>query len=297
VPFAGESAPAPGAPDGGADTRQIDGVKQQNPQENDPFSEGDLQTAALTWAGQGAAVFPLYGVADGVCDCREGSECRSAGKHPLARLVPRSVKDATTDPETIRRWWASAPLANLSVAMGGPHRLLAVDVDPRAGGDASLCDLVEAHGDEWLETFTVRTGGNGHHFIFRLPEGVEVHRAKLAPGIDVKAKGGYLVAAPSAHASGRRYEVEKNTYAAEAPAWLVEELTRARRPAFEGGRLPGAPRQTGGRRPHQRGREERAALPHRVRAVGRRRGGGPALPARAAPRGEPGALLAAPPGC
>lgn len=37
VPFAGESAPAPGAPDGGADTRQIDGVNPQNPQENDPF--------------------------------------------------------------------------------------------------------------------------------------------------------------------------------------------------------------------------------------------------------------------
>jgi hypothetical protein len=111
--------------------------------------------------------------------------------------------------------------------MGGPLRLIGVDVDPRSGGDASLCDLVEAHGDEWLETFTVRTGSLGNHFIFRLSEGIEPHKGKLAPGIDLKAEGGYLVAPPSVHASGRRYEVEKNVYIAEAPAWLVEELMRA----------------------------------------------------------------------
>jgi hypothetical protein len=78
-----------------------------------------------------------------------------------------------------------------------------------------------------LETFTVRTGSLGSHFVFRLPEGVEAHKGKLAPGIDLKSEGGYLVAPPSVHSSGRRYEVEKNVYIAEAPAWLVEELTRA----------------------------------------------------------------------
>lgn len=184
-------------------------------------------TAALAWAEQSVPVLPLYSVADGICDCREGSECRSPGKHPLSHLVPHGVKDATTNPETIRRWWASVPLANVGIATGGQLRLLAVDVDPRAGGDASLCDLVEAHGCEWLDTFSVKTGGLGNHFIFTLPTGTEVHRGKLSPGIDVKGEGGYLVAAPSLHASGRNYVIEKNTYAAAAPAWLVEELTRA----------------------------------------------------------------------
>jgi hypothetical protein len=110
--------------------------------------------------------------------------------------------------------------------MGGPLNLIGVDVDPRSGGDASLCDLCEAHGDDWLNTFTVRTGSLGYHFIFRLPEGVEPHRGKLAPGIDLKSEGGYLVAPPSVHATGRRYEVERNEYIVEAPPWMVEELTR-----------------------------------------------------------------------
>lgn len=188
--------------------------------------EDGVLSYALNMASQGAAVFPVYGITDGVCHCPEGSECRSAGKHPIPALAPRGVKNATTDEKTIGRWFRKEPSANLAWAMGGPLRLVGVDVDPRAGGDASLCDLVEAHGDAWLDTFTVKTGSLGTHFIYRLPEGVEFRRGKLAPGIDLKYEGGYLVAPPSTHASGRRYEVEKNTYIAEAPAWLVEELTR-----------------------------------------------------------------------
>jgi hypothetical protein len=189
--------------------------------------ESDALPYALNMAAQGIAVFPVYGCTDGICHCAEGSECRSAGKHPIPALTARGVKNATTDERTIRRWFARDPHANLAWAMGGPLHLIGVDVDPRSGGDASLCDLVEAHGDEWLETFTVRTGSLGSHFVFRLPEGVEAHKGKLAPGIDLKSEGGYLVAPPSVHSSGRRYEVEKNVYIAEAPAWLVEELTRA----------------------------------------------------------------------
>jgi hypothetical protein len=181
---------------------------------------------ALEYAAVVIAVFPLWGVSGGLCDCPAGRECRSAGKHPLARFAKNGVKDATTDPAQIKKWFKAHPSANLAIAMGGALRLIALDSDPRNGGDASVCDLVEAHGDAWLETHTVRTGGNGNHFLYRLPEGVEVHKGKIAPGIDVKAAGGYLVAPPSVHASGRTYEVEKNIEIAVAPDWLIEELTR-----------------------------------------------------------------------
>jgi hypothetical protein len=191
-----------------------------------PENASEALPFALNMAEQGIAVFPVYGCTDGICHCPVGSECRSAGKHPIPTLTPRGVKNATTDTAQIRRWFAKEPHANLAWAMGGPLRLIGVDVDPRAGGDASLCDLVEAHGDEWLDTFTVRTGSLGNHFVYRLPEGVEPHRGKLAPGIDLKSEGGYLVAPPSVHAMGRRYEVEKNVYIALAPEWMVEELMR-----------------------------------------------------------------------
>jgi hypothetical protein len=194
-----------------------------------PKTENEALTLqrALEYAAVEIAVFPLWGVSSGICDCPAGRECRSAGKHPLARFAKNGVKDATTDPAQIKTWFKAHPSANLAIAMGGALRLIALDSDPRNGGDASVCDLVEAHGDGWLETHTVRTGGNGNHFLYRLPEGVEVHKGKIAPGVDVKAAGGYLVAPPSVHASGRTYEVEKNIEIAVAPDWLIEELTRS----------------------------------------------------------------------
>jgi hypothetical protein len=224
-------------------------------------AEPDMLAWALAYARQGLAVFPVHTVFDDVCscpcnkDCTEdahkcGSECGSKGKHPVAALAPKGVKNATTDEATIRRWWSKMPAANIGLAMGGPLRLVAMDEDPRNGGSASLADLIEAHGADWLKTFTQETGGLGHHFLYRLPEGVEVvkgnQKNKLAPGIDTKTEGGYVVAAPSIHASGRRYRVAVNEYIAEAPAFLVEFLT-AREPRVvidfqeaRGRRVPGA---------------------------------------------------------
>jgi hypothetical protein len=193
-----------------------------------PFSETENLTLrrALEYAAAEIAVVPLFGVSDGICDCSKGSECRTPGKHPLARCAPNGVHDATTEPQKIIKWFEANPNANLGIAMGGKHRLVGLDSDPRNGGDLSVSDLEEAHGAAWLKTHTVKTGSNGNHFLFRLPEGVEVHRGKIAPGIDVKAAGGLLVAPPSLHASGRRYEVVNNIDIAFAPDWLIEELTR-----------------------------------------------------------------------
>jgi hypothetical protein len=194
-----------------------------------PFSEIENLTLrrALEYAAAEIAVVPLFGVSDGICDCSKGSECRTPGKHPLARCAPNGVHDATTEPQKIIKWFEANPNANLGIAMGGKHRLVGLDSDPRNGGDLSVSDLEEAHGATWLETHTVKTGSNGNHFLFRLPEGVEVHRGKIAPGIDVKAAGGLLVAPPSLHATGRRYEVVNNIDIAFAPDWLIEELTRS----------------------------------------------------------------------
>jgi hypothetical protein len=195
---------------GDKNVTQADAKNPENSPISEDVDEPCVREWALAFASQGIGVFPL----------------KSREKTPLGKLAPNGCKSATTDEAVITRWFEAEPHANLGIAMGGKLRLLAVDVDPRAGGDASLHDLIEAHGDAWLETFTVKTGGLGNHFLFRLPEDVEVHRAKIAPGVDIKADGGYLVAPPSIHPNGNRYEVEKNTYIAEVPAWLVEELTR-----------------------------------------------------------------------
>src|SRR4030095_253716 len=66
--------------------------------------------------------------------------------------------------------------------------------------------------------------GAGRHIWFRMPD-TELRNSasKIAPGIDIRADGGYVLAPPSVHPSGRRYawSVDSASTIAEAPAWLV----------------------------------------------------------------------------
>jgi len=188
-------------------------------------SEPSMLEWAQEWAQHGIAVFPVHSAFDGICSCSKGSECKSAGKHPK---TAKGLKEATTNEAQIAAWWQKWPDANIGGRMGGAARTFAVDVDPKSGGDVSLSDLIMAHGDEWLNTLHVETGSLGSHFFFTYPEGVELRNSAstLAPGIDTRAEGGYVVLPPSLHVTGRRYALRSAVPIQPARSWLIEELTR-----------------------------------------------------------------------
>ena len=75
--------------------------------------------AALAFARHDHAVLPLTWPikVNGrmVCSCRKAADCTAPAKHPLGRLVPRGLLDASTDEPTIRKWFANEPAANLGV--------------------------------------------------------------------------------------------------------------------------------------------------------------------------------------
>lgn len=159
---------------------------------------------ALLYARRSWPVFPLFGVTENGCECRRSAcaEDRSKwGKHPRTMS---GFKDATVDEQQIREWWSMWPNSNVGVATGGG--LVAVDVDPRHGGEETIERLAEER--TFPRAPTVATGGGGLHFYFAgdlARGGIDA----LGPGVDVKATGGYVVMPPSLHGSGQRY------------AWLV----------------------------------------------------------------------------
>jgi Bifunctional DNA primase/polymerase, N-terminal len=199
-----------------------------------------MLASALAFARHGHAVLPLTWPirvnGRSVCSCRKAADCISPAKHPLGRLVPRGLLDASTDEAVIRKWWTDEPAANLGVCT---DRLIALDIDPRHDGDSSLAALERDH--DFPPTWRAMTGGGGEHVIFRCPEGAEIASSSassnplLGPGIDIRARGGYIVAPPSRHLSGRSYAWSVDHHpadipVAEAPAWLVEALSAGRRP-------------------------------------------------------------------
>jgi bifunctional DNA primase/polymerase-like protein len=114
-----------------------------------------------------------------------------------------------------------------------------LDIDPRHDGDSSLAELERNH--DFPPTWRVLTGGGGEHVIFKCPEGVTVNSSSassnplLGPGIDIRARGGYIVAVPSRHISGSVYAWSVDHHPAdipiaEAPSWLIEGLSSDKRP-------------------------------------------------------------------
>jgi len=185
----------------------------------------------------------------------------SGSKHP--RLPNWQLACPGTD--TILDWWGSRYHTDGISIVTGPSGLVVLDVDchgPIDGEDtlADLCATYEALPD----VPCVLTGGGGRHLYFAAPSGVTITNdagRRLGPGLDIRAEGGQVVAPPSMHGSGRRYEWEASSLPAlpslfsppepnyvalpQLPEWLVALLTAEppepeRLPVPQGnGHLPG----------------------------------------------------------
>lgn len=172
------------------------------------FTPDTLKAAAVAYASKGIKVFPLWTVSGGVCTCSDGQRCGSPGKHPR---VPNGVHQATTNMFTVTSWWERWPHANIGMPAGA-NRLAVIDVDPEHGGESVLTQLDQwcvQHGVDMWATRTVRTGSGGLHFLYREPDGgIPSKTAAFGErGVDTRGRGGYIVAPPSLHASGERYEL------------------------------------------------------------------------------------------
>lgn len=209
--------------------------------------------AAHRYAELGWQVVPVAWMADGSCGCRQGPGCAHPAKHPLSR---GGLKAASADPARIAEWWGHWPAAGVGIVTGSRSGVVVVDVDPGHGGNDSLNALREA-GLGLPRTLYARTGGGGWHLFYAAPETPVANsigrlgRREL-PGIDLRGEEGYVVAAPSGHRSGGRYEWAATTDAlTPMPAWVLErpdvvrsttvpQLSRAdRRQAYAANALDG----------------------------------------------------------
>lgn len=185
-----------------------------------------LLESALQYAAKGFRVLPLhYPIINKngtFCSCHEGSDCESIGKHPQYHkiLIARGVYDATTDESTIRKWWDEWPKANVGIATGAQSDLFICDAD-------SLLIVNDADHRGLPPTPRVRTG-NGQHAWFKHP-GIPVPNKVKVDGFDFRGDGGLIVAPPSLHHSGRRYEwiVSLDTPLAQCPAWISALITKS----------------------------------------------------------------------
>jgi hypothetical protein len=181
----------------------------------------DIASTALAYVERGWAVVPLHDVSAGSCSCGSADPdhvWNQGGKHPL---YERWQTNPLRDPARVAEQWAARPMANIGIATGVTSGFWVLDVDPDHGGDMALAALVGAYGP-LPETYAVLTGSGGTHYYFALPDWeVTASRGRLPAGLDVRGRGGQVVAPPSVSSKGP-YRVGSDVAIAPAPAWLLE---------------------------------------------------------------------------
>ncbi|ADZ85422.1 bifunctional DNA primase/polymerase [Cellulosilyticum lentocellum] len=182
---------------------------------------------ALKYAEIGIPVMPLHGIkGDGNCTCKKGSSCSSKGKHPIFNGWQEL---ATTNQDTITKWWSKYPDANIGIPTGERSGWLVLDVDTKYQGDESL-ELLQMLYEDLPPTVTALTGSGGRHLIFKYPKGVHIpNKVSFKQGLDTRSNGGLIVATPSLHVSGNTYSWLEghspfDSEPVEAPEWLLEVM-------------------------------------------------------------------------
>jgi hypothetical protein len=166
-----------------------------------------LLHAALLLASRGLHVFP----------------CRPRAKEPATF---NGLKAATTDHNVINGWWANSDF-NIGLRTGKCSGVFVVDVDG-IDAETELTKLEKQRGalPPTVESLTAR----GRHIFFSFPNRpIRNSAGKIAPGIDVRGDGGYVLAPPSIHPSGKAYAWSVDSAAAFAPApdWLLATITES----------------------------------------------------------------------
>lgn len=164
----------------------------------------NISNAARAYAALGWAIFPLHTIDEnGNCSCGKPA-CKNAGKHP--RTID-GVKSATADLIKIEEWFGeNAPAANIGLATGKISGITIYDIDIGEGKNGAETWRAALGENGEPATLMAITGSGGMHVFFKYNSALKTCIDALGKGVDIRNDGGYVVAPPSAHKSGRFYE-------------------------------------------------------------------------------------------
>jgi hypothetical protein len=188
----------------------------------------DKANAALDYAARGWPVIPLHSWTSKGCTCGR-EDCSSPAKHPRTL---HGLKDSSVDPVQLVAWWKRWPDTNIGLLTGVAFDVIDIDGEE---GMVAINAAAPWYGEPWdggptdnptIDGPTSQTGRGWHVLI--APTGLG-NRAGVLQHVDWRGRGGYIVAPPSLHANGHRYEWfpgwgPDDQEVRTAPAWLLAIL-------------------------------------------------------------------------
>ncbi|MBI1744682.1 bifunctional DNA primase/polymerase [Candidatus Acetothermia bacterium] len=129
-------------------------------------------------------------------------------KRPLVDWAEFQSRRPTED--EVRSWFERWPEANVAIVTGAISNIIVLDIE----ADAHLnSDSIKKDHPVPITTMS-RSGSGGQHIYFHRPRFHVPNAVRILPGVDLRGDGGYVVAPPSLHPCGQRYE------------WIIELIKR-----------------------------------------------------------------------
>jgi hypothetical protein len=173
--------------------------------------DGKMLSAALRYAGLGLAVFPC-----------------GRDKRPYTE---NGFKDASTDARRIRSWWSKHPDAMIGMPTGPASGIDVLDIDVKnVDGFAALPGWSD------MSPVLVRTPSGGAHVWFKSEGTIRNSVGKIAPGVDTRGEGGYVIVPPSqpnGNDKAYRWERGDETRISDLPPWPVALIEKLKKPKAE----------------------------------------------------------------
>ncbi len=170
---------------------------------------------ALAVAERGGKVFPMRFIKD-----------PKTGKTRKVPAIKGWPQNATVDPEQIKPMFARLGLG-IGIATE-PSGWVVIDTDQKPGidGDANLRALLGEHAHYLDETETVLTPTGSKHYRFT-GDPVKSTASILAPGVDIKSRGGYVVGEGTIRGNGTYRIVANAGTRLPLPQAIIDIIAKA----------------------------------------------------------------------
>lgn len=189
-----------------------------------------IRDAAKLYHSLGWNVLEVYSVDSDGCTCFSGADCRSPGKHPVA--TPWQSYLTLPEIESL-----DLEDSNLGLSAGATDcqdpAFIVLDIDCKNGKPG--LEALKRWDERGLpQCPRAESGSGGVHLFFaypRNPDGTPVDISShidFVPGVDIRGRGAYVVAAPSSHSSGAPYRwlTPPETPLPPLPGWLLSEMLK-----------------------------------------------------------------------
>jgi bifunctional DNA primase/polymerase-like protein/DnaB helicase-like protein len=121
------------------------------------------------------------------------------GKRPLIKWEEFQSRRASE--AEVLEWLEQWPEMNVGLVTGQLSGVAVVDLDGPEG-------IKHGHSQSLTSGITAKSP-NGRHFYYKWQNGIQNSASKIAPNVDIRGEGGYVVVSPSIHPSGRMYRWER----------------------------------------------------------------------------------------